>query len=71
MLGTRIGGINCVAPTCANDTTLASKSRRALQTLLRISVDYSIMEHYLFQPVKSVVLTIPAPRSKDKTEEAY
>ena len=25
MLGIRIGGINCVAPTCADDTTLASR----------------------------------------------
>ena len=68
MLGIRIGGINCVAPKSADDTTLANKSRSALQTLLGISVDYSIMKHYLLQPVKSAVLTIPAPRSKDKTD---
>ena len=29
------------------------------------------MEHYLLQPVKSVVLSIHAPRSKDKPEDAY
>lgn len=55
MLGVKIGGINCVAPTCADDTTLLSRNRSALQTLINISVDYSNMEHYLLQPVKSVV----------------
>lgn len=71
MLGVKIGGINCVAPTCADDTTLLSRNRSALQTLINISVDYSNMEHYLLQPVKSVVLSVPAPRSKDKSEDVH
>lgn len=71
MLGVKIGGINCVAPTCADDTTLLSRNRSALQTLINISVDYSNMEHYLLQPVKSVVLSVPAPRSKGKSEDVH
>ena len=49
MLGFRIGGISCIAPPppCADDTMLASKRRSTQQTLLGISVDYSIMEHNL------------------------
>ena len=37
MLGIRIGGINCVAPTCADDTTVVTNERSPLQTLLSIS----------------------------------
>ena len=49
LLGVRIGGINCVAPTCADDTTVVTKERSPLQTLLGISDDYSNLEHYLLQ----------------------
>ena len=71
MLGVRIGGISCAAPTCADDTAAASKSRTALQTLVSISVDYCGMEHYCLQPVKSVVLSVPAKRDKDSSNDAY
>ena len=71
MLGIRIGGISCAAPTCADDTANVSKTRDALQTLVSVSVDYSEMEHYCLQPVKSVVLSIPAKRTKEKPDENY
>ena len=71
MLGVQIGGISCAAPTCADDTDAARKSRTALQTLVSISVDYSGMEHYCLQPVKSVVLSVPAKRDKDSSDDAY
>ena len=71
MLGVQIGGISCAAPTCADDTAAASKSRTALQTLVSISVDYSGMEHYCLQPVKSVVLSVPEKRDKDSSDDAY
>ena len=71
MLGIRIGGINCVAPTCADDTTVVTNERSPLQTLLSISDDYSNMEHYLLQLLKSVVLSVPPPRKKSREEEEY
>ena len=71
MLGIRIGGISCAAPTCADDTAAASKSCTALQTLVNISVDYSGIEHYCLKPVKSVVLSVPAKRDKDSPDDAY
>ena len=63
LLGVRIGGINCVAPTCADDTTVVTKERSPLQTLLGISDDYSNLEHYLLQLMKSVVLSVPEGRT--------
>ena len=32
VLGIRIGGINCVAPTCADNTTVVNNERSPLQT---------------------------------------
>ena len=64
LLGIRIGGINCVAPTCADDTTVVTKERSPLQTLLGISDDYSNLEHYLLQLMKSVVLSVPPPERR-------
>lgn len=65
MMGMQIGGINCVAPTCADDVAIVSSNRSALQTLVNIASDYSSMERYLLQPTKSVILSILA--GKDKT----
>ena len=47
-----------MAPTAADDTALAASTLKALQRLVNTSVDYSIMENYLLQPVKSVILAI-------------
>ena len=63
MMGMQIGGINCVAPTCADDVA----NRSALQTLVNIASDYSSMERYILQPTNSVILSILA--SKDKTSD--
>ena len=71
MLGIRIGGINCNGPTCADDTTVVTEERGPLQTLLSISDDYSGLEQYLLQLLKSVVLTIPPPRKRDKLEDGH
>ncbi|MEW8547615.1 MAG: reverse transcriptase family protein, partial [Candidatus Thiodiazotropha sp.] len=55
-MGARIGNVCCVAPTCADDVALASDDKVTLQSLVDIAVDYSKMELYKLQPVKSVVL---------------
>ena len=51
-----IGEICCAAPTCADDMLVLTEY--AMQFLLNIAVDNSIMEKYLLQPVKSVLLYI-------------
>ena len=55
---TRIGPVICVAPACADDTVVAADCPKVLQSLLDIGVDYSKMERYILQPVKSVVIEI-------------
>ena len=56
--GCHIGEICCVAPTCADDMLLLSDTQEAPQFLMNIAVDNSIMNKYLVQPVKSVLLFI-------------
>ena len=56
--GCHIGVICCVAPTCADDMLVLSDTQDDLQLLLNIAVDNSIMEKYVLQPVKSVLLCI-------------
>ena len=56
--GCYIGEICCAAPTCADDMLVLSDTQDALQSLLNTAVDNSIMEKYLLQPVKSVLLYI-------------
>lgn len=57
-IGAHIGEISCVAPACADDMVLVSDKKDSLQSLVNIAVDHSCMEHYLLQPVKSVLLEI-------------
>ena len=57
-IGAHIGEIPCLAPACADDLVLLSDQKDALQTLVNIAVDHSCLEHYLLQPVKSVLLEI-------------
>ena len=64
MMGMRIGRINCVAPTCADDVAIVSSNRSALQTLVNIAADYSSMERYLLQPTKHVILSILAAKTR-------
>ena len=57
-IGAHIGEICCVVPTAADDMELAASDLTTLQRLVYTSVDYSIMENYLLQPIKSVILVI-------------
>ena len=57
-IAAHIGEIPCLAPACADDLVLLSNQKDALQTLVNIAVDHSCLEHYLLQPVKSVLLEI-------------
>ena len=56
--GCHISEISCVAPTVADDLAVTASSPPALQKTVYASVDYSQMERYLLQPVKSVSLAI-------------
>ena len=53
------GHLCCAAPTCADDMLVLSDTQEALQFLLSIAVDNSVMERYHLQPAKSVLLYIP------------
>ena len=56
--GCYIGDICCTAPTCADGMLVLTDDEEVMQFLLNIAVDNSIMEKYLLQPVKSVLLYI-------------
>ena len=62
---TRIGPVICIAPACAD-------CPEVLQPLLDIGVDYSKMERYIHQPVKSVVIEIlnKLRRSREKSNNS-
>ena len=53
-----MGEICCVAPTCADDMLVLTDEEVAMQSLLNMAVDNSILGKYLLQPVKSVLLYI-------------
>ena len=55
-LGCHIGEICCVAPTCSDDLADSISSLTALQRIVFNTIDFSIMERYLLQPVKSVIV---------------
>ena len=59
MIGGMVGEIPCPIPTCADDMTEHSYSKENLQTLVDEGEDYSTLERYLLQPVKSVVMPVP------------
>ncbi len=64
LIGGKIGEINCVAPTCADDVTLLSDSPTTLQALINIADDYSRLERYQLHPAKSVVMPIKSSKKK-------
>ena len=64
LIGGRVGEIGCSAPTCADDMTFATDDKEELQGLVNEGNDYSGMERYLLQPVKSVVMPIPGGSKK-------
>jgi endonuclease/exonuclease/phosphatase family metal-dependent hydrolase len=54
--GTKIGEIQCCAPTCADDIALLANSRADLQAMLDMCHSYSQYERFQLQPTKSMVL---------------
>ena len=70
---TRNGPVICVAPACADDTVVATDCPEVLQSLLDFVVDYSKMERYTLQPVKSVVIEIlnKLRRSREKSNNSW
>ena len=57
--GFRIGEICCAAPTYADDTSPMSDELSPIQSLVSEAEDFSVMEFFVIQPVKSVVLPVP------------
>ena len=56
--GYRIGNIFCGANACADDLTLASEDPDGGQLMLAESQDFSSLERFDYQPVKSVSVTV-------------
>ena len=54
--GASIGTVFCGAPTCADDMLFATDDPDELQQMLDMAFDYTSMENYLLQPVKSVIV---------------
>ncbi|MCG8048991.1 MAG: reverse transcriptase domain-containing protein [Candidatus Thiodiazotropha endolucinida] len=54
--GATIGGIRIQAPTCADDMTLLANDANSLQYLINICKDASMMDGYILQEIKSVIL---------------
>ena len=59
MIGGIVGEIPCPIPTCADDMTELSDSKDEVQTLVDEGDNYSTLERYLLQLVKSVVMPVP------------
>ena len=57
-----IGTVFCGAPICADDVLLMTDDQDELQLMLDIIFDYSGMENYLLQPVKSVIVVAELSR---------
>ena len=64
IIGGIVGEIPCPIPTFADDMTELSDSKGELQTLVVEGDDYSTLERYLLQPVKSVVMPVPGRGKK-------
>ena len=54
-MGCHIGEIYCGAPGCTDDVALQANNKIVLQFLVNIAVNYSVMERFLLQPIKSVL----------------
>ena len=57
-VGCRIGDIFCGATACADNRTVGSKDPNCGQVLLSESEDFSTLERFDYQPVKSVTVTV-------------
>ena len=62
--GASIGTVFCGAPTCADDMLFISDDPDELQLMLDMGFDYSSMENYLLQPVKSVIVVAEPNKRK-------
>ena len=60
MIGGIVGEIPCPIPTCADDMTELRDSKEEIQTLVDEGDNYSTLERYLLQLVKSVVMPVPS-----------
>ena len=70
--GASIGTIFCGAPTCADDMLFATDDADELQQMLDKAFDYSSMENYLLQPVKSVIVVAePSKRAVYKVNREW
>ena len=67
--GCYVGEICCAAPTCADDMLVLTDEEVTMQSLLNMAVDNSILEKYLLQPVKSVLLYILNITARRSTTE--
>ena len=57
-VGCHIGKISCLVPGYADNAAVLAENNKNLQLLVDIAVDYSGMERFLLQPIKSVLLQI-------------
>ena len=71
LIGGMVGEISCAAPACADDVTFTSDEREELQVLVNEGDDYSGMERFLLQPVKSVVMPIPGKARKTTNTDNF
>ncbi|MES9904479.1 MAG: reverse transcriptase domain-containing protein [Sedimenticola sp.] len=70
-IGATIGNITVPAPTCADDVTLISSDPNELQRLINITKDYSFMEGYQLQEVKSVILRVKTSKREYNDNESW
>ena len=59
----------CDAPTCADDVLLMTDDPDELQLMLDIVFDYSRMEKYLLQPVKSIIVVAEPGKKAASTRQ--
>ena len=68
--GASIGGVRRAARACADDVTMMSDSKEELQRVLYMEYGHSTLEHYVLQPLKSVVLVVKPTKAKLKTSDS-
>ena len=70
-LGIKIGNIYCASSACADDLTVGCKEITEGQTMVNETHDFSLMERYDLQPVKSVCLTAQHGNNAKKIQEPH
>ena len=66
-LGTKIGTVYCGTTACTDDLTVGSKQPCEGQTMVSETQDFSSMERYDLQPVKSVSFSVTPVNSKNSS----